>query len=221
MGWRTTLRSMACARNGTARISGARMVACGAGRLVARIMQDSVAFDFQYFVSGQGKEVKRSLPLGEYDEGGRRGLSLMQARDRAAKLAQLYRDGATDLHAHFERQLETEERARKAEEEAARRAAEDAQRGTLRQLLDAYVGYLEKQGRPSAKDARNIFNLHVFRRQRSSRRARPWRWTSTTSSGSLASSRKQARAARQRNFAATCAPPTASLSPQKPIRTRQ
>jgi integrase len=134
----------------------------GGGRLVARIMQDGVAFYFQYFVPGQGKEVKRSLPLGEYDESGRRGLSLMQARDRAAKLAQLYRDGTTNLHAHFERQRETEERIRKAEEEAARRAVEEAQRGTLRQLLDAYVGHLEKHGKQSAKDVRSIFNLHVF-----------------------------------------------------------
>jgi integrase len=134
----------------------------GAGRLVARIMQDGVAFYFQYFVPNQGKEVKRSFPLGEYDETGRRGLSLTHARDRAAQLARLYRDGVTDLHAHFERQRESEERARAAEEEAARRAAEDAKHGTLRQLLDVYVGHLEKHGKQSARDVRSIFNAHVF-----------------------------------------------------------
>ena len=48
----------------------------GDGRLVARIMQEGVAFYFQYFVPGKGKELKKSLPLGEYDEAGRRGLSL-------------------------------------------------------------------------------------------------------------------------------------------------
>jgi integrase len=134
----------------------------GAGRLVARIMQDGVAFYFQYFVPNLGKEVKRSFPLGEYDETGRRGLSLTHARDRATKLARLYRDGVTDLHAHFERQRESEERARAAEEEAARRAAEDARRGTLRQLLDVYVGHLEKHGKQSARDVRSIFTVHVF-----------------------------------------------------------
>jgi uncharacterized protein YciW len=82
-------------------------------------MQDGVAFYFQYFVPNQSKEVKRTFPLGEYDETARRGLSLTQARDRAAKLAQLYRDGVTDLHAHFERQRESEERARAAEETSA------------------------------------------------------------------------------------------------------
>jgi hypothetical protein len=81
----------------------------GGGRLVARIMQEGVTFYFQYFVSGKGKEVKKSLPLGEYDEARKRGLSLTQARDRASKLAQLYRDGTTDLHAHFERQRVDEE----------------------------------------------------------------------------------------------------------------
>lgn len=134
----------------------------GGGRLVARIMEDGVAFYFQYFVPGQGKEVKRSLPLGEYDETGKRGLSLSRARDRAASLARLYRDGITDLHTHFERQREAEERARKAEEEAARRAAEEAQRGSLHQLLNVYIGHLEKHGKQSAKDVRSIFSTHVF-----------------------------------------------------------
>ena len=134
----------------------------GAGRLVARIMQDGVALYFQNFVPNLGKEVKRSFPLGDYDETGKRGLSLTEARDRAAKLARLYRDGVTDLHAHFERQRESEERARVAEEEAARRAAEDAKHGTLRQLLEVYVGHLEKHGKQSARDVRGIFSTHVF-----------------------------------------------------------
>ena len=134
----------------------------GAGRLVARTMQDGVAFYFQYFVPNQGKEVKRSFPLGEYDETGKRGLSLTQARDRASKLARLYRDGVTDLHGHFEPQRESEERARVAEEASARRAAEDAKRGTLRQLLEVYVGHLAKHGKQSARDVRSIFNSHVF-----------------------------------------------------------
>ena len=128
----------------------------GGGRLVARIMKEGVAFYFQYFIPSQGKEVKRSLPLGEYDETGKRGLSLPQARDRAANLARLYRDGVTDLHGHFERQRESEERARAAEEEAARRAAEEAKNCTLGRLLEVYVGHLERHGKQSAQDVRSI-----------------------------------------------------------------
>jgi integrase len=132
------------------------------GLLFSVALVGAVTFYFQYFVPGHGKELKKSLPLGEYDESGRRGLSLTQARDRAAKLTQLYRDGVTDLHAHFEHQRESEERTRAAEEEAARRAAEQAEHGTLRELLTAYVGHLEKQGKQSAKNVRSIFNTHVF-----------------------------------------------------------
>lgn len=55
-----------------------------------------------------------------------------------------------------------EKKAHKAKEEATRRAAEEAERGTLRQLLDAYVGHLEKQGKKSAPDVRSIFNIHVL-----------------------------------------------------------
>jgi integrase len=134
----------------------------GGGRLVARIMKEGVAFYFQYFVPAQGKEVKRSLPLGEYDEMGKRGLSLPQARDRAANLARLYRDGVTDLHGHFERQRELEERSRAAEEEVARRVAEEAKNCTLGRLLEVYVGHLERHGKQSAQDVRSIFKKHVL-----------------------------------------------------------
>src|SRR5437879_3928882 len=102
----------------------------GAGRLVARITREGVAFLYQYFGPG-GR--KRFFPLGPYDAQGVRGLSLPRARDRTAELAVLYRGGIIDLHAHFERQRAEEERARKAEQDAARRAQEEAQRGTLRQ----------------------------------------------------------------------------------------
>lgn len=74
----------------------------------------------------------------------------------------MYRDGTPDLHAHFERQRADEEQVHKDKEEATRRAAEEAERGTLRQLLDAYVGHLEKQGKQSAPDVRSIFNVHVL-----------------------------------------------------------
>jgi hypothetical protein len=55
-----------------------------------------------------------------------------------------------------------EEKAHKAKEEATWRAAEEVERGMLQQLLDAYVGRLEKQGKQSAPDVRSIFNIHVL-----------------------------------------------------------
>lgn len=61
----------------------------GAGRLTARLTRDGVLLYFQYFLPGTGK-VQR-VPLGPYDEAGTRGLSLVQARDKAAELAALYR----------------------------------------------------------------------------------------------------------------------------------
>jgi integrase len=134
----------------------------GAGRLVARLTESGPQFLFQYFLPNAGREVKRFLPVGPYDAEGTRGLSLPKARDRAAELSALYRAGTTDLHAHFQRQREAEERGRRATEEAARRAKEDAQRGTLRQLLAAYVGHLERQGKQSVRDVRSIFNTHVL-----------------------------------------------------------
>ena len=131
----------------------------GAGRLVARITRDSVGFYYQYF-SGDGR--KRFFPLGGYDADGKRGLTLSTARDKAAELSSLYRNGTTDLHGHFERLRKEEERAHKAAEEAARREAEAAQRSTLKQLLEAYVGHLERSGKESARAVRNTFNRHVF-----------------------------------------------------------
>ena len=130
----------------------------GAGRLTARITRDATLLYFQYFHDGRLQRVA----LGPYDETGARGLSLVAARDRAAELAALYRSGTTDLQAHLRREKEAREAEARAAEEAARRAAEDAQRGTLRQLLEAYTRHLERQGKQAAGDVKSIFTLHVF-----------------------------------------------------------
>jgi integrase len=141
----------------------------GAGRLTARITRDGVLLYYQYFLPGAGPSRKgkatsklERIALGPYDEAGARGLSLVQARGRARELEALYRSGTTDLKAHLQREREAEERAHRAAEEAARLATENAQRGTLRQLLTAYVGHLERHGKPSAKDVHSIFTKHVL-----------------------------------------------------------
>ena len=130
----------------------------GAGRLTARITRDGTLLYFQYFNDGKLQRV----PLGPYDEAGTRGLSLPAARDRAAELAALYRSGTTDLLAHLRREQEAREAAAREAEESARRAEEEKQRGTLRQLLEAYTRHLERNGKQSAADARSILTRHVL-----------------------------------------------------------
>lgn len=115
---------------------------------------------FYYLHFHEGKRCR--LPVGRYDEAGKRGLSLIQARDRAAEPSALYRSGITDLKGHFEREHEAAERKRRAEQEAAKRAEEERQRGTLRQLLEAYIDHLEREGKQAAKDVRSILTKHVL-----------------------------------------------------------
>ena len=129
----------------------------GSGALWARVGASGVSFYFRYTSGGK----KKAVALGGYDEAGVKGLSLSQAREKAGVISKLYASGISDLHAHFERERQATERARIATEEAERRAREDAGRGTLRQLLDAYVGHLQRQGKQSARDVRSIFDGHV------------------------------------------------------------
>lgn len=131
----------------------------GGGTLRARLGAGGIAWYFCYDHEGR----KRKLPLGSYDDSGLRGLSLPQARERAGALSKLYRSGITDLHGHLEREREAAARANEAAEEAARAAEANAQRGTLCQLLDAYAGHLERQGKQSAPDVRSIFEIHVIK----------------------------------------------------------
>jgi integrase len=130
----------------------------GSGALWARLSQTSVSFYFRYTHAGK----KKALPIGTYDENGSSGLTLAQARDKAGELSKLYQSGVTDLHTHLERQREAAERAQRAAEESERREREAAQRSTLRQLLEAYVGHLERQRKQASKDARSILRKHVL-----------------------------------------------------------
>jgi len=131
----------------------------GGGALWARIGRRGASFYFRYTYRGR----KKALALGGYDDTGAKGLTLAQAREKAGVVSKLYRSGITDLHGHLERERQASERIRRAEEEDARRAQEDSQRGTLRQLLDAYTGHLERQGRQAARDVRSIFRIHVLK----------------------------------------------------------
>lgn len=132
----------------------------GSGRLVAKNSQGGITFYFQHFDSAKRK---RFLNVGPYDSTGKRGLTLQEARDRAADLSRLYRNGTPDLHAHFDAQQEAARLTREHAAAEARRAEEIARQSTLRQLLNTYVAYLEGAGKAkSATDARIAFRLHVI-----------------------------------------------------------
>jgi integrase len=133
----------------------------GAGQLVARKRAGGIMFVYR-FQPEPGAKRDDAVTLGPFDESGKQGLTLRQARERAGELAALYRAGNHDLKGYLARQRAAEEGARKEAEERAQAAAEAAQRGTLRNLLNAYIEHLERQGKPTARDARSIFNVHVF-----------------------------------------------------------
>jgi hypothetical protein len=132
----------------------------GAGRLVLRVAQSGERLFYFRYTDAERRQ--RTIALGAYDREGRSGLTLAQARDKAAEYSRRYREGARDLR----EQLEAERRAkavRQAAELAEReRAAREAGRGTVGKLLDAYAEHLEKKGRESARNARSLFRLHVF-----------------------------------------------------------
>jgi integrase len=130
----------------------------GGGRLAARVTRNAVLFYFRYRVNGQN----RALPLGQYDERGSEGLTLKDARKAAAPLADLLREGVTDLHGHLRREQQARERAALAAEEKARREALAANRGTLAQLCDAYAEHLKRQGKQAHGDVTSLFKLHVI-----------------------------------------------------------
>ncbi|MGA8147287.1 MAG: tyrosine-type recombinase/integrase [Gallionellaceae bacterium] len=132
----------------------------GVGRLRLRATATGhCSFHFRYSDS-DGKQ--GTLSLGSYDESGASGLTLEAARAKAGELSKLYQGGKRDLRAHLDHEEETE-RARMKEAARARAEAErQATAGSLGKLLDGYIAHLERQGKQSAQDARNIFRRNVF-----------------------------------------------------------
>jgi integrase len=133
----------------------------GAGRLYVRVQPSGRKIFYYRYAGPDGK--RESMPLGEYiQKGGRAGLTLTEARDRAGELARLYLSGIKDLRGHLEAEQRARERAQRQADEQERREAEATKRGNLRNLLTGYVEYLERAGKESFKDVRYMFQLHVF-----------------------------------------------------------
>lgn len=135
----------------------------GAGTLVFRRTGDVVR---AYFRHTQTDGSRYALPIGHFDESGRDGISLAQARERAGELSKLYLAGVKDLREHLEteaaqrRQVEAEQIAATAKLELASTLRE---RTTLRDLCEAYVELLRSQGKKkSATDVNSAFKVHVL-----------------------------------------------------------
>lgn len=100
------------------------------------------------------------LPLGTFDEKGKRGLTLDQARRHVHQLRIRYTSGERNLRAA----LENDERERQCQREAAERAAEAAKTAaaaTVEALLAAYVAQLRRDGRASAREVERTLHNHV------------------------------------------------------------
>lgn len=133
----------------------------GVGRLRARARSTGQCLFYFRYVDPSGKQ--DSIAIGVYDIDGSRGLTLRKARDKAGQLSRMYQDGRRDLRAYVEHL----EAGARAERESAARARAEAElhskAGTLQALLEGYVAHLERQGKTSANDARNLFRLNVFK----------------------------------------------------------
>jgi integrase len=134
----------------------------GAGTLVFRRSGGLVR---AYFRHTQTDGNRYALPLGHFDEEGRNGLSLTEARAKAGELSKLYLSGVKDLRVHLEAESavrQAAENARKAAEQAALAETEAQSNRTLIALCHAYADALEQQGKKkSAGNARSVFKVHV------------------------------------------------------------
>lgn len=136
----------------------------GSGVLLFRRTESGAVLAYFRYTLPDGK--RDTLPVGQYDEKGRDGMTLAAAREKAGALAQLYQSGVRDIRVHLlaeEAARKEEKRAIEAAKEAATREAEVRQQYTLRALCESYVAHLERIGKGKSGDsARSVFSCHVF-----------------------------------------------------------
>lgn len=127
----------------------------GVGRLRLRARAKGAGFYFRY-TNPEGRQCQ--IPLGIYDNSGKAGLTLKEARDKAGEMSRLYQSGTRDLHAYLAQQKADEaasNAAKKAEQEEAERQA------TFGDLLTGYADMLEAAGKASARNVRNQLKKDV------------------------------------------------------------
>lgn len=122
----------------------------GAGRLQARKLDNGqVTWYYRYTMSNGARD---RLPIGT-------GLSLAEARERAAALSKRYQAGDKDLRAAL---LAEEQAAAAATAEATAKAVAHRQ-ASLRALMEAYAASLKAAGKVSAQNVSNALELHLFK----------------------------------------------------------
>ena len=100
------------------------------------------------------------LPVGTFDESGKQGLTLSQAREHIRQLRERYLSGERDLRASLE--ADDRERQRKREaEERAEEAAKVKAAATLGALLSGYVAQLRRDKKPSGRAVERTLHNHV------------------------------------------------------------
>lgn len=135
----------------------------GAGSLLFRAVGGIVRGYFRY-APETGK--RDTLPIGQWDEQGKDGLTLVEIRAKADEWRKLYQSGVKDIRDHLDAERAAREAARRTEEAAqveAERKARERQQFTLEVLCSAYVRLLEARGKgKSARDTASSFRVHII-----------------------------------------------------------
>lgn len=133
----------------------------GSGRLYLRVQANGRKSFFYRYAGPSGK--RGAIPLGEYTQrGGRAGLTLNQAREKASELSRFYLDGIRDLHGYIEARVQTQEREISRANKAALDKADEDQHRSLRSLIAAYLVALEQAGASDVANVRSMFRLHLL-----------------------------------------------------------
>jgi integrase len=140
----------------------------GCGRFMARILKSGDRLFYFRYTNPRGERV--FLPIGNYDQSGKDGLTLREARAKAGELSRLYQAGIRDLREH----LDAEEAARKAKHDAemarlqAEREASEAEkarqaaRKTVRELFEHWADIDLKNRKDHGAEVRRLFNKDVL-----------------------------------------------------------
>jgi len=122
----------------------------GEGRLIVRVLPkrkgQPVVKEFFYRYRPNGRD--SMLALGRYDPKGENGGKTLKQINRLLNEKRTLQDTHGDVKAY--------------ELAKARQDALEARKGSFRQLLDAYVKSLEDAGKPSARQVKTLFKLHVL-----------------------------------------------------------